>query len=40
MEIAVLVAIAAVALGVKLQFSPKNNQQDRVTEVGKAYFEK
>ena len=24
----------------KLQFSPKNNQQDRVTEVGKAYFEK
>ena len=27
--IAAIVAIAAVALGVKLQFSPKNNQQDR-----------
>ena len=37
---AALIAIAVVALGVKSQFSPKNNQQDRGTEVGKAYFEK
>ena len=32
--------MAAVALRVKSQFSLKNNQQDRGTEVGKVYFEK